>query len=598
MMMMQCVCVCIGAGDLSPFDFFRQEANNQDAVVRTDAMKMVGIVSALMGPEKTRSDMVAFLQTKMEDLDQVLLVMAEKLEKFLPLVGGPEHAHALIPLFEPLCDIEEVTVRDAAANSCAKILKQLGPQHKNQIISYFEFFKRLSNEESGEVFYSRVSSCRMVTELYVLLNDADKAILREIYGRLCRDELPIVRRGGALVFQNFSKLVDTELLTNEFLTLLKTFLADESQTVQVIGVENLASYSALLKKGNATSILTADILPMVKSYADDHSWRIRQALVKGFGQFASVFLAAEVSTDVLPSLGHLALDPEPDVRTLAVQEFVPFLDVVGSVQFISEFAPVAQQLVEDPVNQVRKLLSELCVDILGKVEPEIVSAHLSDLIIKFMNDEDPLVRLRIIKKLDIIAKEAESLCTRLTENLKSMFNHSNWRLRKGLVEAMPSVVQHMGQDYFVDHFLNHSLLLVKDGVEEVRIAACEALAKIASITEIAWVYDRIFPTFKSLANEDYLTRLTMMTALERFLALEQVQDRFQSECVAQIVAMSTDKVPNVRLRAAQALHFALRAANETNHLGLLKEQMLSALNDLQNDKDKDVRYFATHAKSA
>lgn len=50
-------------GDLSPFDFFRQEASNQDAVIRTDAMKMVGIVSALMGPEKTRSDMIAFLQS-------------------------------------------------------------------------------------------------------------------------------------------------------------------------------------------------------------------------------------------------------------------------------------------------------------------------------------------------------------------------------------------------------------------------------------------------------------------------------------------------------------------------------------------------------
>jgi serine/threonine-protein phosphatase 2A regulatory subunit A len=436
----------------------------------------------------------------------------------------------------------------------------------------------------------------MITELYVLLNDADKAILREIYGRLCRDELPIVRRAGSLAFQNFCKLVDSEILSNEFLTLLKTILADESQVIQVIGVENLASYSTLLKKCNATAILSNEILPMVKNYSDDHSWRTRQSLVKGFGQFALVFLPAEVSSEVLTSLGHMALDPEPDVRTLAVQEFAPFLDVVGSTQFIAEFAPVAQQLVEDPVNQVRKLLSEICVDILGKVGPEIVSAHLSDLIIKFMNDEDPLVRLRIIKKLNIVAEESESLCTRLTENLKSMFNHSNWRLRKGLVEAMPSVVQHMGPDYFVDHFLNHSLLLVKDGVEEVRIASCEALAKIAAISDINWVYERIFPTFKSLANEDYLTRLTMMTALERFLALENVQDRFQSECVAQIISMSTDKVPNVRLRAAQALHYSLASASSSNHLGLLKDQLLSALNDLQNDKDKDVRYFATHAK--
>lgn len=533
----------------------------------------------------------------MDELDQVLLAMAEKLEKFLPLVGGPEHAHVLIPLFEPLCDIEEVTVRDVAANSCAKILRQLGPQHKNQIISYLEFFKRISNEESGELFYSRVSSCRMIVDLYPLLNDADKVILREIYGRLCRDELPIVRRAAANVFHSFSKLVDAETLTGEFTSLMKALIADDSQTIQVAAVENLAQFTVLLKKANATSILTTDFLPMVKSFADDQSWRIRLGLAKGFGVFASSFLPAEVSSDILPSLAHLSLDPEPEVRTLAVQEFIPFLDVVGGVQFISELAPVASQLSDDPVNLVRKLLAELCVDILGKVGPEIVAAHLSDLIIKFMNDEDPLVRLRIIKKLHIVAEEAESLCTRLTENLKSMFNHSNWRLRKGLVQAMPSVVKHMGQDYFVDHFLNHSLLLVKDGVEEVRIAACEAMAKIAAVTDVNWVYDRIFPTFKSLATEDYLTRLTMITALQGFVLLEQVQDRFQSEVVGQLIAMTTDKVPNVRLRAAQALHFSLAATSSSSHLGLHRDQMLGSLNELQTDKDKDVRYFATHAKS-
>lgn len=139
-----------------------------------------------------------------------------------------------------------------------------------------------------------------------------------------------------------------------------------------------------------------------------------------------------------------------------------------------------------------------------------------------MNDEDPLVRLRIIKKLHIIAEEAPSLCTRLTELLKNLFNNPNWRVRKGLVEAMPAVVKHMGQDYFVDHFLNLSLLLVKDGVEEVRTAASDSMAKIAAVSDINWVYERIFPTFKSLTNEDYLTRLTMLTALQGFLRLEAV----------------------------------------------------------------------------
>jgi hypothetical protein len=50
-------------GDLSPFDFFRQETSHQDAVVRTEAMKKVAIIASLMGPEKTRTDLIQYLQS-------------------------------------------------------------------------------------------------------------------------------------------------------------------------------------------------------------------------------------------------------------------------------------------------------------------------------------------------------------------------------------------------------------------------------------------------------------------------------------------------------------------------------------------------------
>lgn len=532
----------------------------------------------------------------MDDLDQVLLVISEKLEKFLPLVGGPDHAHVLLQLFEALCDIEEVTVRNLAAASCSKVLKQLSGQHKTQAVAYFEMIRRMSNEESGEIFYSRVSACLIAVDLYPLLNDADKTILREIYGRLCKDELPIVRRAAMSVFMRFSALLDGEILVTEFLNLLKTLINDESQTIQVMAIESLGAYAILLKKSpGGSSILTNDFIPYVKQYSDDPSWKLRQGLARGYGTLAQSFAQAEVSSEIFPALIHMVLDPEPEVRTLAIQELLPYLEVVGTTHFVSELSPVAVQLADDPMVQVRKLLAELCVDVAAKVGPEAVALHLSDLIIRLMNDEDPLVRLRIIKRLHIIAEEAPSLCTRLTEALKSMFSNSNWRVRKGLVEAMPAVVKHMGQDYFVDHFLSVSLLLVKDGVEEVRSAACESLAKIANvINEMNWVYDRIFPTFKSLSTEDYLTRLTMITALQGFFLLDSIDshERLQSEALTQLFSVTKDKVPNVRLRAAQALHAILsKGSNKINSSH--KDQILSTLHELQSDKDKDVRYFAT-----
>jgi len=210
-----------------------------------------------------------------------------------------------------------------------------------------------------------------------------------------------------------------------------------------------------------------------------------------------------------------------------------------------------------------------------------------------MDDEDPLVRLRIIKRLPLIAQEAPSLCTRLTEALKTMFTNSNWRVRKALVEAMPAVAKHMGQDYFVDHFLNLCLLLAKDGVDEVRIAASIALPEVSSHADINWAYEKIFPTFKTFASEEYLVRLTMLTAYQGFLKLPAVVDRFRSDCMAQLLLGTTDKVPNIRLRAAQILH----SISGLSHLTDVKDQIQQGINTLQTDKDKDVRYFATHARS-
>jgi hypothetical protein len=51
-------------GDLSPFDFFRQETSNVDAVVRTEAMTKIAVIVALMGPERTRNEMLPYLQSK------------------------------------------------------------------------------------------------------------------------------------------------------------------------------------------------------------------------------------------------------------------------------------------------------------------------------------------------------------------------------------------------------------------------------------------------------------------------------------------------------------------------------------------------------
>jgi hypothetical protein len=225
------------------------------------------------------------------------------------------------------------------------------------------------------------------------------------------------------------------------------------------------------------------------------------------------------------------------------------------------------------------------------VGPEAVAMHLSDLIMKLMEDEDSMVRLRIIVKLPIIAEEAPSLCTRLTENLKAQFANTNWRVRKQLLIAMPAIVKHMGQDFFVDHFLAPTLSLLKDQVDEVRTACCAIVPQIAAVSDPNWAHEAIFPAVKSMATGEYLVRLSMISALEGFLRLDTLSERFHSEVLTMLIATGTDKVPNIRVRAAQAMNAALVAP----HAEPFKDKLQGALNELLRDKDKDVKYFAGKA---
>lgn len=524
-------------------------------------------------------------------MDQVLLALSEKLGCFLPLIGGPDHALALVPIFEALCETEEITVRDMVVASICKILKQLGPAHKASVQAFYEMFKRLSNEEAGELFYARVSCCHIVSDLYRLLNDADRAAVRETYTRLCKDELTIVRRAAALQFMKLAVLLPSDLLIGEYLVLMHVLVSDESQTIQVVAIEHMCHYAALLKEHNHNNSLTSELLPLVKSFSDSTSWKVRQALSRSYGTYAKAFLAAEVSAEVFTCLMNLIQDPEPEVRSLAILEVLPFLEVVGTAQFIGELAPAAVHLSQDPMPSVRKLLADLVVDVAGKVGPEAVAMHLSDLIMKLMEDEDAMVRLRIIVKLPIIAEEAPSLCTRLTECLKSLFTNTNWRVRKQLLLSMPAIVKHMGQDYYIDQFLSPTLSLLKDQVDEVRTACCTVLPQIAALTSSEWAHEMIFPAVKAMATGEYLVRLSMIYALEGFLRLDSLSDKFHAEVLVLLMATAVDKVPNIRIRSAQAMNAALVEP----HAGPFKDKLQNALYDLMKDKDKDVKYFAGKA---
>ena len=306
---------------------------------------------------------------KLEDFDQVILALGGRIGDLLPYIGGPIHASALIEILETLCGTEEITARTAAATSTSKIISLLNKSHVDQVNDYFEMFKRMSNEEAGDAFFMRVSSCSIIAELYRALSDDLRGGLRDIYMRLVIDELPMVRRAAAQVFLKVAAQAEPEVVLDEYLQVMKSFATDEFQTVKVIGTENLLPYLKLLKRMKKPQAVAAasELLPLVKAACEDLSWRIRLAISKNFGDFADTFTVEEVTNEIFPLGVVLIQDTEPDVRTNSLKGMISFQAVVAQNSYISDLMPIAMHLVEDPFLTARKILAELCIDIAAKV---------------------------------------------------------------------------------------------------------------------------------------------------------------------------------------------------------------------------------------
>ena len=521
-------------------------------------------------------------------MDQLLLIMASVMGEFLQFVGGPEYAYILTALLERLCCSEDAAVRSTAATSTCKILSLLNTKHTTSIQSYFELYQRLSNED-GEVFYGRMSACQITADIYRLVSASDRAIVIELYGKLVNDELSMVRRGAGLIFLKLVEKIESDFPIQDVVNLMKTMTNDEHSSVRSLAFENIGPFTAQMKRLNAQNAVMIDLSKIIKTAVDDSSWKIRQVLAKSCSIFPSCFPPAILSTEVFPGVITLLQDAEPDVRISALEGIVPYVQAVGPANFLFEFSANLAHLVDDPIPGVRKALCDACVDIAATILSDDAQ-QIHEAILKLILDEDPLVRLRILKKIHILATEIPLVCMKLTDSLKKMFKDNNWRVRKQIGSVMPSVVKHLGSDYFCDNFLADFLLLLNDGVDEVREEISKTLPELVTAATAIWVYDKIFPTVRDLVKQNFLIRICFLSAFQGLLLLE-LPESFSTEIIESLSKYVHDKVPNIRIRTAQVLGYVIIHGKSDE----INTKIRPLLQELSNDKDKDVKYFAEKA---
>lgn len=212
----------------------------------------------------------------------------------------------------------------------------------------------------------------------------------------------------------------------------------------------------------------------------------------------------------------------------------------------------------------------MVVDISAKCGEESSARLMNDLVIKIMEDEEPLVRLRIIRKIHILADEIPRFLCLFLSLLRVHFMIVFFHLQP-LYETNPILtdslfgqklanservdtfnaisikvkdfntykdnvytyltlfyIRHMGQEFFTENFLTGFLLTLKDEVEEVRMAASAILPLLVSASTPLWIQEKIFPSVRALSAESYIKRISFLNSLKSLLEAE-LPDSFQTE---------------------------------------------------------------------
>lgn len=285
------------------------ELRAEDVTLRLNAVHRISTICLALGPERTRTELVPFLQESLDDDDEILLALAEELgAPFVDYLGGPEHGHLVLPILEHLTGVEETLVRDKAAESANGVCSLLAPEQVEQ--HYLPVLKRLS---AGEWFTSRTSATAMYASAYPKASPPSQEEMLKMFTKLCDDDTPMVRRAAAKELGGFSKTLSHDTLLADLLPAFRKLSTDDQDSVRLLTVDAMIAIAEALEDEECKNYLGATM----KSLVSDRSWRVRYMVGDHFVKLAKAAGQDIVREELVTAYVALLKDNEAEVRTAA-----------------------------------------------------------------------------------------------------------------------------------------------------------------------------------------------------------------------------------------------------------------------------------------
>lgn len=603
-------------------DMFRGD----DMSARVAAANRLEAVASVLGEQRTREELLPFVTDGTDDEDEVLLALANSLGKLVPLVGGGDHAHTILPPLELLLTVEENTVRDAATESTLIVAAALPDAIFRD--KYASMLKRLARKEW---FTARISSAGLIAKAYPRMTTKQQEENLKLFAELCQDETPMVRRVAA---QSLGAMVDnvvqaagrttleaTGVVTTILIPLYESLSSNEQpDSVRLQTTENCVVFGRVmgsLVSGDGLNeherSLVQRLLPLIVATIDDRSWRVRWTAA---AKFADVIQAYSPIPDVMdalvPAYEKLLQDPEAEVRTAATFNLaavargctsmilplgVDELDEAAAANFTGERVSAAERLVkrvtsltEDDSEHVRAALAMVATELAPVLGRDATITHLVPPILLLLRDAASEVRLNLISSLESLNEVigVDLLSQSLLPAILDLAQDGKWRIRLAIIEQTPLLAKQLGRDFFTDKLSAICVNWLGDDIATIRNAATKNIQQLTALFGTEWACEFLLPSIDDIRqNSSYLRRLAAVQACGG-MAIEMDPAIAQTEVLPIILEMATDTVANIRFTVARSLGEMGPVCEPT----VYQQQIHPILNLLQDDPDRDVRFYA------
>lgn len=599
--------------ELYPIAVLIDELKHDDVLLRLNAIHRLATIALALGPERTRDELIPFLDESVEDEDEVLVALSQELGNFIEYVGGPQWGHVLLSPLENLAAIEEPVVRDKAVESLNKICTELSSQ---QVEEYFiPLVFRLSK---ADWFTSKVSGCGLYSSPYSKVSEGTQEQLRQQFSQLVHDETPMVRRQAATNMAKFVKEMAAPVVIKDMIPMFQHLVSDDQDSVRLLTVEILIAIAEVVPKEQQSS--HGVLLTSLRSLIEDKSWRVRYMIADRFEKIAKAVDDEVVSRDLVPAFVKLLKDGEAEVRTAVAGQIPGFCALVDKNTLLNDIMETVENLVSDSSQHVRAALGTQIsglAPILGKQE---TIDHLLPMFLQMLKDEFPEVRLHIISKLELVNQVIgiELLATSLLPAIVQLAEDKQWRVRLAIIGHMPLLASQLGVEFFDDKLSSLCMGWLGDTVFSIREAATHNLKRLTEVFGVDWASEAIIPKVMAMgAHPNYLYRMTTCFAIST-LASVVTMDVIAKSILPMLEQLTGDNIPNIRFNIAKTYSIIISVLRRLPDQGtiytlekagapftasprgqqLIDERIMPNLEKLQKDDDVDVRFFASTAAAA